>query len=333
MKRLTVKVFFLLLLSFLIMNTVMWLLLRLVNGPLDKTVQSERVLWVTCAAGFSGYFSFVYLMNRAIIKRVKTLNRAMKIVGGGSYDIELVEEGRDELSELTVEFNKMTGELKANEYLSRDFVKNISHELKTPLSSIKGFADLINARDLPREEVQEYAAVISKEAERLSRMSRNMLLLSYMDSTNIFKKDEIFVPAEHVRSILLLMQKEWLKKNITVDAELSEYDMKGSEELTHHIFQNLISNAVKYTGEGGTVKIELTEAGGRMRFRIEDNGAGIPEEDKPHIFKQFYTADKSRSGGGSGLGLSLTKKIVEKLGGHIRFESTAGAGTVFEVEL
>jgi signal transduction histidine kinase len=222
--------------------------------------------------------------------------------------------------------------LRANEYLSKNFVRSFSHELKTPLSSIKGYSELIADGNLTKEEIREYTDIIIGQIDRLTALSKSMLRLSLLDSSEIISKDETFRVDEQVRNVLLLTQLEWEEKNITFDLSLDEVSVIGNKQLTQQIWQNLISNAIKFSYDGGDIRIVLKKDE-KLYFEIQDFGQGISDEDQNNIFNQFFTADKSRNKSGSGLGLSIVQKIIEKLGGEIWFESEAGKGSTFYVTL
>ena len=332
MKRLTVKVILMLIASMLSMLLIGWLLVSFISGWKRGPIISDNIYLVNIFSGIAGFSMFMFLLNKVIIKRIKELNKVVKEVSDGNYDIEINDIGVDELSILTNEFNEMTKELKANEYLSRDFVRNVSHEIKTPISSIKGYADLINNNDLSLLEIKEYSKIISDESARLFDLSRQMLHISLLDSSNKIKMDDIFSVDVQIRNIILLMQNEWQQKNLELDVDMEEVEFVGNEEMTHLIWQNLISNAVKYTESYGKINIRLYKRD-KLYFEIEDTGKGIAKKDKPHIFEQFYTADSSKNSKSTGLGLPIVKKVVEKLNGNIYFESDEKKGSTFFVEL
>lgn len=280
---------------------------------------------------------FAYLLQKTVIVRVRKLKEATARVANGKYDCILDVRGRDELSELAESFNRMTAELQANEYLSKDFVRNVSHEYKTPLSVVKAYCELIEVEakrnPINGSVMEEYAQIIMGEVDRLARLNRNILQLSMLDSTTIIKKEDIFSPAEQIREIFRIMQVQWSEKNIEFDLNLEETAIKNNEQLLYQIWQNLISNAIKFSPQNGRIKSVLTLSPQWLSFEIADEGVGISDADKEKIFTQFYVADKSRNTEGSGLGLSIVKKIVEKLGGEISFGSNEGQGSVFRVRL
>jgi signal transduction histidine kinase len=353
------------------------IMLRISDGLRPVTPEFIELvqIWIF-GVGILSLVLFAVGVNYLIISRIKKITNATKEVIKGNYTVSIADKSQDEIGVLTKNFNAMTAELSANEYLSKDFVKNVSHEFKTPVSSIKGFADLIARGGLTAEEINDYAKTISDEAERLYKISGHMLRLSKLDSSNLIKKEDNFSVAEQIRKVILLLQSAWEDKGLAVDADMEEIFILGNEELTFHIWHNLIDNAIKFSPRGGVIKIRLYNEGGAkkiadgaekfagekkialhneggaalhneggagknglynngggIRFEITNAGAGIDGEDKEHIFRQFYTGEKSRSSKSTGLGLSITKKIVEKLGGEIGFESVKDEGATFFVLL
>lgn len=278
------------------------------------------------------FFAFVYVTNKMLVRRIKNLNSAVSDIAAGNFDSQVEVKGNDELAELAENFNKMIVELKANAFLSKDFARYVSHEFKTPLSVIRSYAETLQANGKD-DNVCEYAAVIIAEADRLTEMSKSILELCRLDSTTLIEKNDAFSPAAQVRSALLGAQAKWCEKNINISPELDDFEIVGNESLTFRIWQNLIGNAVKFTQDGGNVNITLKSQDGSCVFVIADDGIGIADEDKNKIYDMFFTGDKSHNKEGSGLGLTLTKTIVEKLGGEISFVSERGKGTTFTVRL
>ncbi|MDE6867842.1 MAG: HAMP domain-containing histidine kinase [Clostridia bacterium] len=277
-----------------------------------------------------GLIVFFFLINTFFTKRIHKLSKAVTEIANGNYDITVSVKGYDELSELAKNINKMTVELKANVMLSKSFTRNVSHEFKTPISVIKSYAQAATDAD-DKATLENYMKIIVSESDRLANLSKNVLELSRMDSTTIISKEDVFVPAEQIRSAILATQLKWSKKDISVEPDLEEFEIKSNENLLFRVWQNLISNAIKFTEEKGTIAIILKKQESDLLFIIKDNGIGIADEDKDKIFDPFFTGDKSHNKEGSGLGLPLAKTIIEKLGGKISFESERNKGTTFTV--
>jgi signal transduction histidine kinase len=271
-------------------------------------------------------------INLLIIKRLKKISQATQRIAQGDFEVSLPIQGKDEISALTQHFNVMAQTLKANEYLHKDFIRNFSHELKTPISSIKGYAELIEQSDCSIEN-KDYLKIIIDEASRLSRLSQSMLQLSQIDSTKIIKRDEPFKVAEQIRNIIQLHQQDWEHKNIEFNLELDEITCSLHKDWLHLLWQNLITNAIRFSKQDGIIDLSLMKQDNTLIYKITDYGMGIADKDKENIFKLFFIADRSRNSQSSGLGLSICKTIVDKLNGDISFESEEGSYTSFTVTL
>ena len=225
----------------------------------------------------------------------------------------------DEIGQLTKNFNKMIRELKNIEYLRKDFITNVSHEFKTPLASIQGFAKLLMSESLPDEERKEYAAIILEEASRLTNLSSNILKITKLENQEIVEKRTLFPLDEQIRKSILLLEPAWSKKNIEFDLDLEKSQFSGDEELLQQVWINLLDNAIKFSNESGIISVRLRQNKKNVTVEIADNGIGMNEETKKRLFEKFYQGDKSR--GGRGLGLSLVKRILDLYGGKISVES------------
>ncbi|AIQ13016.1 sensor histidine kinase [Paenibacillus durus] len=275
----------------------------------------------------------ILIAVRSIVKPIKRLSKASKEVAKGNFDIEVKVTSGDEMGQLTADFNLMTKELKNIDVLRKDFVSSVSHEFKTPITSIKGFAKLIRDNRLTDEQFSEYTEIIVNESERLSVLSSNLLKLSELDSKVIREQATVFSLDEQIRKAVLILEAAWSKKEIEFDIDLEEVIITGDEHLLQEVWLNLIQNAIKFSNQQGMIKIGLYRSGELVKVEIADHGIGIRAEDKERVFERFYKGDKSRSQDGNGLGLVIVKKIVEMSGGKVYFESEPGRGTTFIVEL
>jgi signal transduction histidine kinase len=275
----------------------------------------------------------ILIAVRSIVKPIKRLSTASKEVAKGNFDIEIEIKSKDEMGELTADFNLMTKELKNIDFLRKDFVSNVSHEFKTPITAIKGFAKLIRDGKLAEDQLSEYSEIIVDESERLSLLSSNLLKLSELDSKMIHEQATVFSLDEQIRKTILILEGQWSKKEIEFDIELKAIKIRGDEHLIQEVWLNLIQNAIKFSNQEGLIKIGLHKDMDMVKVKIQDNGIGIADGDKEHIFERFYKGDKSRSKEGNGLGLVIVKKIVELSNGEIYFESDMGKGSTFVVEL
>lgn len=275
----------------------------------------------------------ILIAVRGIVKPIKRLSSAAKEVARGNFDIEVEVSSEDEVGQLTSDFNLMTKELRNIDVLRKDFVSNVSHEFKTPITSIKGFAKLINDGSLSDTQQKEYSEIIVNESERLSHLSSNLLRLSELDSRLIREQASYFPLDEQLRKTILLLEVLWSKKEIEFDLDLEKIRIRSDEALLQEVWLNLIQNAIKFSHPGGLIGITLSKQDNLATVRIADQGIGIAEIDRPHIFERFYKGDRSRSKEGNGLGLVIVKRIVELLNGRVSFESEEGKGTTFMVEI
>lgn len=235
--------------------------------------------------------------------------------------------------ELSESFNAMAEELENTQMLRSDFINNFSHEFKTPIVSIRGFAKQLERDDLTDEQRREYAAIIVSESERLANMSSNILLLTKLENQQIVTDKAKYRLDEQLRSCILLLEKQWEAKNIDLSLNLDEVDYVGNEEMMSHIWVNLIGNAVKFSEPDGLIEISCERADGAARVEVRDHGAGMDEATQKRIFEKFYQGDSAHATEGNGLGLSLARRIVDLCGGTIEVHSRVGEGTAFIVKL
>lgn len=272
----------------------------------------------------------ITLVICAVVKPIKEISNAAVEVSKGNFDIELSAKGHHEISILTKNFNLMIKELALNEYLHKDFISNVSHEFKTPLTSLRGYAKLLKKENLSIEKQQECADIIIAESDRLSKLSSNLLRLSELENGAINLKKERFRLDEQIRDVLVLLQNDWEKKDLKLDINMEECFFIGDKELMYQVWINLISNAIKYSNISGLLKIKL-EHNNKIAIEITDNGIGMTLEQTENIFKRFYKADKSRNSSGTGLGLPIAQKIVEMHNGTISVSSQLNNGSTFKI--
>lgn len=259
--------------------------------------------------------------------------QAIHDVSGGNFDTKIHIEHPKEFRELSECFNKMTDELSGIEILRSDFINNFSHEFKTPMVSILGFAKMIKSGDLSEAEKEEFLDIIIDESKRLSELANNVLNLSKVESISLLSDFSVFNVSEQIREAILLLENKWEKKQLTFDLQLEEIMLSGSADLLKQVWVNLIDNAVKFSPEGSEISLSLSACAQKAVFSLTDHGCGMDEETRSHIFEKFYQGDTSHSGQGNGLGLALVKKIVELHHGSITAVSTPKKGSSFTVEL
>ena len=277
---------------------------------------------------------WVYMITHSATNPTAEISRAMRKIADGDYDVELNtgETGR-EFVQLEKDFRAMVEQLKNNEYLHKDFSSNISHEFKTPLAIIKGYADLLQSPDLTEEERCSYSKQIAQESKRLTSLTANLLKLSGLDYSETHLKKTAFSLDEQIRQVVLGMESRWVAKNIKIDLELKEIAFTGEEELLTQVWINLLDNAIKFTPEGGKITITAYNNKEEINITVEDDGIGMNDETLQHLFEQFYRGDTENRYEGSGLGLSLVQRIVQLHAGTVIAESVEGRGSIFMVTL
>lgn len=282
------------------------------------TLNLPPVLWIFVISLLIGT-AVTMFVSRWIIKPINKLGKAMQQVAAGEFDLELHEEQRfKELEDIYESFNRMTKELKATEILQTDFVSNVSHEFKTPINAIEGYATLLQGSENEGRELQEkYIGKILSNTHRLSNLVGNILLLSKVDNQAIPTKPSTYRLDEQIRQAILQLEPEWEKKEIELDVELERIEYTGNEVLLMHVWNNLIGNAIKFDPQGGMVRIRLWKNNERILCTVEDNGPGIKPGDEAHIFDRFFQSDSSHKEEGNGLGLALVKQIVKAEGGQV----------------
>ena len=229
-------------------------------------------------------------------------------------------------------FNKMAEQLENTEMLRSDFINNFSHEFKTPIVSIAGFAKLLRRGNLPPEEQQEYLKIIEEESMRLSYMATNVLNLTKVENQTILSDISEYNLSEQIRSCILLLENKWGKKDLELQLEFGEHTIRANEEQLKQVWINLLDNAIKFAPEGHTVQVSITEQGNKLTVSVRNTGSEIAPEYQKKIFHKFYQADESHSTQGNGVGLAIVKRITELHGGQVRVSSAKDV-TTFTVEL
>lgn len=238
-----------------------------------------------------------------------------------------------EMGTLIRSFNEMVRELDGIELFRTDFINNFSHEFKTPIVSIRGFARELERGDLDEETRLEYARIIAEESDRLARLSISVLDLSKLENQQIVTDKTEFRLDEQIRQSILVLEPEWSRKNLEILPELARVEFYSNEEMLSHVWRNLIGNAVKFTPEGGEVRVLLTADEREVTVTVEDTGIGMNEETKERIFEKFYQGDPSHHRQGYGIGLTTVRRVIQLCHGSIRVESEVGVGSRFIVTL
>lgn len=269
-----------------------------------------------------------------IVKPVRQVKKAMHRVEKGDFSQRLEITGfNGEIDELIESYNKMAEELGGIEMFRENFINSFSHEFKTPIVSIQGFAKQLKKENLSEEKKQEYIDIIISESKRLTNLSSNILMLTKIENQQIITDKTEFSLDEQIRNSILLLEKQWTAKNIDFDIEMQEISYISNAEMLSQVWVNTIGNAIKFSPEGSTISVKLFQSKDDIRAEISDRGIGMDENTIRHIFERFYQGDKAHSAEGNGLGLPLVKRIVELCNGNIRVESEYGKGTNFIVTL
>lgn len=287
-----------------------------------------RVCFLSLAIGSL----LMLIASGIVVKPVRKLSAATEKIARGDFDIRIENNRKDELGQLIKNFNIMAKELAGMEMLRNSFISDISHEFRTPLTSIEGYAKLLrgSATDAERE---EYAGIIMEETKRLSALSGNILLLNRIENENISLTKTTFRLDEQIRQVILSHENKWSSKEIDLQLDLDECLCEGNEQLLYQVWLNLFDNAVKFSRAHGVIEVTLRKLDGRSVFSITDYGKGMTAEEQARMFEKFFTGDRSRNTEGNGLGLSIVKRVVDMHRGRIEYTSKYGEFTQIKVIL
>lgn len=276
-----------------------------------------------------------FLFTRYIYRYLDKISDAMQKVADGDYTVRLDAEKDQPFRELYRNFNTMAEELGGVEMLKNDFINGYAHELRTPITSINGFAEMLLNDDgtLSREEKRSYLEIIASESRRLADLAGNSLLMSKLDTQKIIPDKKPFSLDEQLRRCSILLSGQWTEKELDMTMDLDEAVYVGDYDLMQHLWINLLTNAVKYTPKGGSITVTLKNEEKFIAVSVADTGKGIPPEDRERIFDKYYQTDKSHSKRGLGLGLAICKRIVQLCNGSLTVESDVGVGSTFTVKL
>jgi len=275
-----------------------------------------------------------FALHKVFIRPLMKLTDAMNRVAKGDFTIQLDCDSRQtDLVEIYDSFNTMVKELSQTDTLQTDFISSVSHEFKTPINAIEGYASLLQDGSLSNAEQKTYVEKIVFNTHRLSELVGNVLLLSKINNQSIQAKLSTYRLDEQIRQSILALENKWEKKNISLDVELDEINYTGTERLMGHVWTNLIDNAVKFSPCNETIKLKLHKNKDKIIFLIENHGPVIAEQNFEKVFIKFFQCDASRKSEGNGLGLALAKSIVDDSNGTIRVKYSCNNVTAFEVTL
>lgn len=275
-------------------------------------------------------FSTKYLVNP-----ISKLTTATKSLSNGNFNVELDTTRHDELGELTQSFLRMASKLEHMDEMRKEFISNISHDIQSPLSNIKGYTNLLKSESIGAEEKSNYISIINGEIRRLSTLTKQLLLLASLDRDEDVMKRKPFNLGKQIKELVRNHQWQIGEKGITLGYTLPDVEIIGDPSLLNTVWDNLLTNAIKYNKANGSIEISIKEQGRSVLVIFEDSGIGLNEMEKERIFDRFYRVDtaRTRSVEGTGLGLSIVAAIVKLHGGLIHINSTENEGTTFIVEL
>lgn len=279
-----------------------------------------------------GTITFLFVA-KLLVKPVKELTRATKEIARGNYDVRVGIKRKDEIGFLANQFNVMASKLSKIEEMRSEFVSNVSHEIQSPLTSIKGFAKVLRNTQLTDEKKEHYISIIEEQSERLSGMSDRLLKLASLDTDQHPFQPTSFKLDEQIRKTILNLEPLWGEKHLKLTLDLPETIITADPLLLEQVWINLLQNAIKFSSIDGDIYVSIDQVQDGIKVIVKDTGKGISESDIQRIFERFYQADRSRNRQGSGLGLSIVHKIVEMHKGKINVESKIGEGTAVNVRL
>lgn len=333
----TLMVFAILTSAVVITSLIVILLYKL--GFIPKMIMPSAVLpLVTLLACVIISTILSFFAGRLLINPLRSLIAANKEIKRGNYHVRVSEKTPiGELNNLIDSFNDMADELECTNLFRNDFINNFSHEFKTPIVSIRGFARQLQ-RDsdqnvLTEGQRREYIDIIAYESDRLARLSANILMLTKFENQQIVTDKTEFYLDEQLRHVLLILEKQWSAKSIDPELDLDEVKYNFNEEMLLQMWLNLIGNAIKFSSKGGKIKIRCRKKDSYVVVDISDCGEGIDADTLNRIFDKFYQGDTSRKSDGNGLGLAIVKRIAELANGEITVKSEKGKGSTFRVKL
>ncbi|MBE6991346.1 MAG: HAMP domain-containing histidine kinase [Ruminococcaceae bacterium] len=326
------------LVTLIVVGFVIYVLIRfeILTGP-DNTVPSAaRVIIIFGLAALVIGAGMTFVFGKIPMKPINRIINQMNRLAAGDYRAR-IDFGRfwgkhSTVAEFTDSFNRMATELESTEMLRSDFINNFSHEFKTPIVSITGFAKLLKRGNLSEQERTEYLGIIEEESVRLSQMATNVLNLTRIENQTILTDVTTFNLSEQLRDSVLLLVEKWEKKNLDIGIDMKEHNIEANEELLKQVWINLLDNAVKFSPDYGDIELKIEEMEQTLRVSVANYGGDIPPEFHKRIFNKFYQADESHASEGNGIGLAIVKSVVGLHGGEVGVESGSGK-TTFTVEL
>lgn len=338
----SIAVFIALFLAMVVVGLAALILLRYDALPVvDGTTQGLR--WFIAALIFASMMVGSVISGIVIrmpLGPINALINGLNRLASGEYETRMHPAKKNEkwiydlriMRALSDSFNALAAELESTEMLRSDFINNFSHEFKTPIVSIAGFAKLLKRGNLPEEQKGEYLDIIEEESLRLSAMATNVLNLTKVENQSILTNVSVFNLSEQLRTCVLMMEAKWSRKRLDMELLFDEIQIRGNEELLKEVWINLLDNAVKFAPEGSSIFVRAAGTSDGVTVSVENEGPEIPASARTKIFNKFYQADESHAAEGNGVGLAIVKRVVELHGGEVGLSSEAGK-TMFTVHI
>lgn len=339
--QLTMAAFIALIIAFVLLIGAFLIYINVLDWQIEapespsRPLSPFRTLFFTVLISFIVGVSITIYLSRVVIRPLSELKTLTAEVARGNFEVKIKTDDipKNEFGEFFEDFNTMVTELKKNEMLKSDFISNVSHEFKTPLSIIQGYATLLQDENISEDDRIKYSQTIFEATEKLTILVNDILKISKIDNRKVTIETSTYQLDEQIRECILSFEELWSNKNIDLNIEMEEITINADKNLLSNVWNNLINNAIKFSNTGGKIDINLTLKDGNVIFSIKDYGCGIKQEDIPYIFDKFYQADKSHASKGNGLGLPLAKKIVELSSGNIEVNSVINEGSEFIVTI
>jgi len=282
------------------------------------------------------YIAIKVLVRLSFTRPMQEIRKVARKVAEGDFTVRVnsqrKDDKKDDIEVLIDDFNKMIEELATIETLKGDFIANISHEIKTPLAVIQSYASAMQKNTLPMDKRMEYTDTILEASKKLSRLVTTVLKMNKLDQQEIIQKHTYSLD-EQLRCCILALDEKFEEKDIMLDVELEEVRVTTDENLMEIVWNNLLTNAIKFTESKGIVSIKLKRAKDKIIVTVSDTGCGMSNKTIEHVFDRFYQGDISHSTVGNGLGLSLVKRVIDLVEGEITVVSECGEGTEFTIVL
>lgn len=329
----TAIIFATILLVFAAITLMLFLLYRFHVIPVDLRAKHAPILFLLLGSLLLGTIIALFV-GKLMIRPIQHMSDAFEELSKGNFTVKMAtNEKIAEIQGMAKRFNAMTYHLAHMETLRSDFVANVSHEFKTPLAAIEGYATLLQNPNLTQEQHDHYVEIILENTKRLSTLSSNILTLSKLENQEILLDKRDFRLDEQIRRTILLLEPKWSCKHIEFDLDLPKQMYYGSEVLLAQVWSNILDNAIKHAPQQSMIHVNLQTNEKTLTISITDHGKGMSQEVQQHIFEKFYQEDHSRKTEGNGLGLALVKRIVELSDGTIQVKSVPEQGSTFLVQL